>query len=113
MATRGRPNIVNKPEYLYRVLRVISTYHHLRYEKYKHAQTVNITARSLGLSESEVKRILSRYQSKQEIFVLRVWDVPQDEAEVPSYIRECVQVPENVRAVFTFGIGPRVQYARA
>ncbi len=121
MGKRGRPkkNGLQPAWMFFRVALVLHAYNEARSFGCKHScavteavETVKKIWPDLPISETEVKRILAKFQPKSVPVAFRV--TKTSEETLPPEVTEIMGVPEGtkMKTVFTFGYGPRPEYPR-
>jgi hypothetical protein len=121
MAKRGRPKKdgVQPGWMLLRVVLVLNAYNEARSSPLKHSSAVTEavaivkkTYPGMPISETEVKRILAKFQPQGVPVAFKV--TKASEKTLPPEVCELMGVPEGskMKTTFTFGYGPRPEYPR-
>jgi hypothetical protein len=115
MTKRGRPrkNGVQPVGRFGRTLRVILVYNEARAAGLKHSSAVTQVARTLAISESEVKQTVADYQHKGDPVAFIVKKSAEPKLIYPEFCK-ALGIPEGskMKNGFIFGFGPRPQYPR-
>src|SRR5215469_15886548 len=121
MAKPGRPkkNGIQPPWMLGRMLLVLHAFREAKSSGLKHCAAITETVAAvkktwpaMRISETEVKRILAKYQPASAPFVfIAKWEDASDQPLHPE-ICKVMGIPEGSRMKnkFTFGFGPRPKY---
>lgn len=118
---RGRPRKNGRqPLWMFgRAARILYVYNEARKSGIKHSCAVRETVAALKnenpdmpISETEVKRVLAKFQPRGARIVFRVTKGPAQ--PLPAYVAESRRLPPGImmKTVFTFGLGPRPEYPR-
>ena len=123
MGKRGRPRRHGlQPGWMFhRCCLVLHAYNEARSSPLKHSSavteavaTVKKTWPDVPISETEVKRILAKFQPKGIPVAFRVKKVSDSETPLPPAVCELMGVPagSKMKTTLTFGFGPRPDYPR-